>query len=378
MLGLAACYSPRPSTGAPCPDGVCPAGLICASATQTCELTDLDAAPPRDNCGATAVACGGDADMDAPPVCFGAGLSTICFDTPPAAPLTIEAATLIDTDASPACLPYTGTHPGQLCVIAGTAVTVASPLAAHGSRPLVLLATDALAIASLVDVASHRALGLRGAGAHPATCGPPEAAGEGEGGAGGSFGGRGGTGGVGEGPPPGPAAAAPGATPTTLRGGCRGGNGSSGGDGGDGGGALYLIAGASITIEGALNASGAGGTRSTTNDEGGGGGGSGGMIALEAPSVVVTGQVFANGGGGAAGNESSEHGGEATSAQVPARGGKDLDHTGDGGDGAAGTALGGKDGFEGTDGGGGGGGGAGVIRVFPAQPLGGAVSPPPT
>jgi hypothetical protein len=34
---LAACYSPHPQPGAPCGDGPCPTGLVCAPATNTCE-----------------------------------------------------------------------------------------------------------------------------------------------------------------------------------------------------------------------------------------------------------------------------------------------------------------------------------------------------
>lgn len=41
---LVGCYSPKPNAGAPCPDGVCPSGLVCSPATQTCELTAADAA----------------------------------------------------------------------------------------------------------------------------------------------------------------------------------------------------------------------------------------------------------------------------------------------------------------------------------------------
>ena len=41
------CYSPKPPAGAPCTNGVCPAGLVCSPATQTCETTAvaLDGGP---------------------------------------------------------------------------------------------------------------------------------------------------------------------------------------------------------------------------------------------------------------------------------------------------------------------------------------------
>ena len=39
---MAACYTPSPPAGSPCPDGVCPTGLVCSAATQTCEPTSRD------------------------------------------------------------------------------------------------------------------------------------------------------------------------------------------------------------------------------------------------------------------------------------------------------------------------------------------------
>jgi hypothetical protein len=40
---LVGCYAPKLSTGAPCPDGLCPAGLVCSPATMTCERTAVAA-----------------------------------------------------------------------------------------------------------------------------------------------------------------------------------------------------------------------------------------------------------------------------------------------------------------------------------------------
>jgi hypothetical protein len=40
---LAGCYAPQPQAGAPCPDGVCPSGLVCSPATTTCETHAIDA-----------------------------------------------------------------------------------------------------------------------------------------------------------------------------------------------------------------------------------------------------------------------------------------------------------------------------------------------
>lgn len=43
LVLVTACYSPQPSPGAPCPDRVCPTGLVCSPATLTCELHASDA-----------------------------------------------------------------------------------------------------------------------------------------------------------------------------------------------------------------------------------------------------------------------------------------------------------------------------------------------
>jgi len=40
------CFAPHPQAGAPCPSGVCPEGLTCSPATQTCELRAVDARVP--------------------------------------------------------------------------------------------------------------------------------------------------------------------------------------------------------------------------------------------------------------------------------------------------------------------------------------------
>ena len=78
---LAACYSPSPQPGAPCPDGVCPTPLVCSPLTQTCELTgssdvdaDVDDAPELvdaeidarliDGCSPVPEICGDSIDQD--------------------------------------------------------------------------------------------------------------------------------------------------------------------------------------------------------------------------------------------------------------------------------------------------------------------------
>ena len=54
---LAGCYEPSLPAGAPCPDDVCPNGLVCSPATKTCEHESVpaDAAPDTDPGTTTAV-----------------------------------------------------------------------------------------------------------------------------------------------------------------------------------------------------------------------------------------------------------------------------------------------------------------------------------
>jgi hypothetical protein len=376
----AACYAPAPQPGAPCTNGACPSGLVCAQATQTCELRDstadagdetLDDAAPHD-----AAQLIFDAPSDARS-CFGGGIVQVCLTQLPSTALSITSNTNLDTDTSPLCDSPEGAH----CVVAATDVMIANNrrLRAIGTRPLVIVATGAIVIDGTIDVSG-------GAGANPTTCVAPAAATSRQGGAGGSWHGRGGTGG-GVTSGLGPTAAA--ATNTVaFRGGCRGGDGAgnSFGTGGSGGGALYLI-GQAITINDTLNASGDGGG-GATNDGGGGGGGAGGFIGLDAPTVTIgaSGRVFANGGGGGEGGtdyKDGNGGGASGGPTSSASGGSGwAPKGGNGGNGSSGTALDGNNGSAGgscgrnSSSGGGGGGGAGFVYVYPAQTLGGAIAPP--
>lgn len=66
LVACVGCYTPHPQAGAPCPDGVCPSGLVCSPATATCELRAVDArvndSPLRD----AAIDATPDAPTDAP------------------------------------------------------------------------------------------------------------------------------------------------------------------------------------------------------------------------------------------------------------------------------------------------------------------------
>jgi hypothetical protein len=375
------------------PNGSCPSGraysdLSGAQSGQcvgggivTPDSGTIDAASPPD----VAV----DASIDARPpldatACFGSGLVTVCLATPPTQPLTISARTVIDTDdtsgASQCAVLITGS---DVCVVAATVITINADLHATGTRPLVVLATDSLTVAATgsIDVGSHRApasgLPEIGAGANPSSCGTGTGPGTSGGGAGGSFTGQGGAGG---GPNLGIPAAIVG-TVTELRGGCAGqdGNGANHGAKGNGGGAVFLIAGNTITIAGTVNAAGEGGAQGANNSSGGGGGGSGGMIGFDALTISGTGLILANGGAGGEGSGAGQSGrpGADPTTIMAARGGNGgSNNGGDGGDGSAGAASGpGGAGVNGSTAGGGGGGGAGLIKAPAQATLGTQVSP---
>lgn len=274
-------------------------------------------------------------------------------------------------------------QPDACFIIAGSVTFSAAMLQAVGDRPLVVFASDTITVERALDVASHSMPMSVGASSPSSRCTLPQPAGNGStapgaGAAGGSFMGKGGDGGnsTSSGIVGGRAAAADAQPPTLLRAGCAGGAGGSGGEmggaGGAGGGAVYLVAGNRIVINGFINVSGSAGQGGRRN-AGGGGGGSGGMIHLHAPMIGGNaGVLVANGGGGGEGGDQTV-GGEAgrdPNPQMPSMiplGGNFTGNGGPGGNGAAGTTL-ATSGGAGAAGaapvaGGGGGGGAGYIRV---------------
>jgi hypothetical protein len=335
-----------------------------------------------------------DGTPDTPPQQdFGSGAWQVHVDLPvPTNALTLP--TMIDTgSASTDCM--TNVHwvdpsqPDSCFIVAQTIATPTMPVNVRGTRPVVFVALDSITITSSLDAASHK-MQMNGPGANDASCGSPSGGANhmmgGGGGAGGTFvtaGGNGGTG-DGNGAAAGSTAGTPG-KPTTLRGGCAGSDGGDGmvamnrGRGAAGGGAIYLVAGNTITIAatGIVNASGAGAVGGG-HQSGGGGGGSGGMIVLYAPAIDAQGKILANGGGGASGGDGSNGvsgSDEVVSDPLTAPGGGNGGG-GDGGDGwTQGSSAG--DGQNGTSnkGGGGGGGGGGYIRSNLDLPNANAVTP---
>lgn len=326
--------------------------------------------------------------------CYGSGDVQICFAAPPTGIIASSDARAIDTTTGDGCVITTGLRagPASVCVLAGSAVTVGTDVtfSATGTRPLVIVADDTITISGTLTVASTHA-GQIGAGADSCASGPGQPGQGGGGGAGGSFGTLGGAGGR--------TAVALGGNaglPSTsgVHGGCSGGAGGADGGGngagtpGAGGGAVYLLARNIVTIDGLVNASGAGGGAAVmlTGGAGGGGGGAGGYIGIDAPQIIVGGRVLAVGGGGGGGGATSElasaqPGSEAMTCS-PATGGAAASNgtasAGSGGDGSVDSSKNGGDGGS-TSANAvpiGGGGGVGVVRVFGA--LTGSTCPAPT
>jgi hypothetical protein len=278
-----------------------------------------------------------------------------------------------DLDTATACEP-TLSASQDMCVIAGTDVTVAAAVTVTGSRPLVLFATGTIAIDGMVDVASHAMGPTRGPGENPSACGTTDGGTIGGGGAGGSFTTSGGDGG--HGGPVGSTSgiSAPAIAVQTFHGGCRGGLGGGGVAGGTyGGGALALVANV-VAVNAVIDASGAGGAGAATGARGGYGGGTGGMVLIDAPTFNLAGtaQIFANGGGGGGGSSLSvigNPGGEASSYNGFIQGGPGGNTGGPGGSAFPQAQVGQPSGGQ-NAGGGGGGGGAGAILIYTSSTLG--------
>lgn len=265
----------------------------------------------------------------------------------------------------------------DLCVIVAPTINITQAITTRGGKPLVLLATGEMSISGSLIASST--FGRRGPGANPLTCVRGNAGvSTSAGGAGGTFATPGGNGGAADNGFGGVAQAVSGSPLTELAGGCPGGN-TATTNGGDGGGVIYLIAGSTITLSGALlDASGERGRRGTT-ELGGGGGGSGGLIVLDAPMIAIAQSiVVANGGGGGGGGGTNEAGTDGMERNLGLTDYAALGGVGGslgGGAGGAGADLDsngttGEAYTEGTTaGGGGGGGGHGHIKLFGTETI---------
>jgi hypothetical protein len=273
-----------------------------------------------------------------------------------------------------------GGIPTSLLAMSGFDLGPNAMLTVTGSRPVIFAVFGGAIIDGIVDARSLD--GVRtGPGASWSSCatmnGANASGNAGGGGAGfGTSGGNGATAGFGTG---GVASASQSLVP--LHGGCRGGRGSDANNGlvafgGAGGGALQFTVAGTLTVDGILSVSGAGGQGGTLggalDDNGGGGAGSGGALFLEARALDLLGnaRLISNGGAGGGGRQdvnpvgSPGQNGSLNNA-VPALGGqRGSVAAGDGGSGAAGaTGPGPPAAGLGASGGGGGGAGLGIIRL---------------
>lgn len=342
-------------------------------------------------------ACTGDGrcgspDQSTQPACVGSRLRTCVVIG--SAELVVSEALTIDTEHSPLCA-ETLNDGGRYCVVAADVMVLDAAVTAIGARPLVLVARTSLTVHHRIDVGSHRATAVIGAGADPESCAVGVPAGPGAGGAGGSFAAAGGAGGAsGAGATGGqPANAIDQTSLVTLRGGCPGAPGGSGagGAGGHGGGAVGLVAGVRIDIAGpGIIATGESGAGGSSGSAGGGGGGAGGSIFLDAPTITGNAPLLASGGGGAEGASQSNAGApgrEPTGADAAEGGRGNSAAGGDGGRGSSpeltcagesGSAGAANTSSSGAGGGGGGGGGGGRIEATNTIDLTGPASPPVT
>lgn len=352
-------------------------------------------------CDGPACVDGGPGDVNTDPVCVGAGLlNEVC--AAPGGPVTFGTEPL-DVDLDPRC---DAGLPGA-CFIVATDIQIDGRLDVFGGRPLVLWSSHDITIdsAGVLDVASHSTpTPKQGPGSNPSGCAGTGATGStlstafptvGGGGGGGGFRTSGGAGGSGRNTEN--SATVDTSTSTVenhaLHGGCAGGPGGfQDASRGRGGGAVYLMAGGTITIGGVIDASGGGGAGGDANANqvsGGGGGGSGGLIGLEAEAFSLTGaRLAALGGGGGAGATTTSSGGNGPDPMAaPPTGSGIANETAPANSGGAGCGVTGLGGSGGGDvlsnnvgSGGGGGGGCGWIVIYSADPSvasGALVAPAP-
>jgi hypothetical protein len=68
LVLVTACYAPQPSPGAPCPDKICPTGLVCSPASHTCERLAIDAGSTIDTSPVVDALVDGPPDAYVPPM----------------------------------------------------------------------------------------------------------------------------------------------------------------------------------------------------------------------------------------------------------------------------------------------------------------------
>jgi hypothetical protein len=148
--------------------------LVGCGFQSTAMNTSIDAGNQPDASIDAGTTAGSDAMIDAQ-VCFGSGLVKVCLDSAPSNPVSYSGASTIDTSNAAACT-KTFANPGgpELCVIAGTSITVNGTLTATGSRALVLIGATTVSVPGTLDVSSAINVNpRRGAAANSGACANP-------------------------------------------------------------------------------------------------------------------------------------------------------------------------------------------------------------
>ena len=304
-----------------------------------------------------------------------------CPKVTPTGQYTVQAN--IDTDTDMGCSNSKvdqGAAAPVACVISADSISV--PTGHHyvsGNNVLVLIAATTIDIQGTLDASgSPTTTPVLGSVCNNVSSGAFDGS-SGGGGGGGAFGDTSGTGGAG-----GTVSAQGGAGASSInsvvvvRAGCPGAQGGTElpamttSFGGTPGGAIYLIAGKSITVEatGVVLANGGGGGGGASNSdfdggEGGGGGASGGLLGFDSAVVEIDGTVTADGGGGGGGGGvvAGSSGGTANGVAH----GTGSTPGANGGDGGADMVVAG-DGIAASGDGGGGGAGGSVGYVYIHSP----------
>lgn len=210
----------------------------------------------------------------------------------------------------------------EVAVLVVNSLTVATErtLTVVGSRPLILIAATTISLQGDIFAESGASsapgggsVGNNGVGPGGGKAGLNSMYKGGAGG--GAFCSPGGRGGHSYSQQSGGSGGTPYGTPSIvpLQGGSSGAAARLSGCAGKGGGAIQLVAGVSITIDGYISAPGTGGCEGY--EWGGSGGGSGGAILIEAPEATLNGILAVNGGGGGADHWPGEQG-KDSSAQA--------------------------------------------------------------
>ena len=171
------------------------------------------------------------------------------IDITSSATLVTDSGATSPPNAMLSCAPMTTASTPNVCAIFATSIKIEKgiTLAATGTKPFVLIATDDIDVEGMLDVASH-AGGVTGPGPVPAACGHNSMTPQGETGAeGGSYGTKGASGGGDEDDD---TVGAPGDTIglAALTAGCAGAVGGNGGGAGGAGGGAVLVSAPMLTI----------------------------------------------------------------------------------------------------------------------------------